>query len=82
MDCQAFESSPVGSLRRITGHDAYLRKDYDHFAFVPNELPASLPLEPLSYKMASEAEREVGRHRREHQAPSQPQLLVRPASHP
>lgn len=79
MDCQAFESSPVGSLRRITGHDAYLRKDYDHFAFVPNELPASLPLEPLSYKMASEAEREVGRLDASTKRLPNPKLLVRPA---
>ena len=35
-----FKESSAGRLVPISGHDAYLGKDYEHFAFVPAPLPA------------------------------------------
>lgn len=48
MDVSKFSSSAAGELRPIRGHDSYLDRDYDHFAFVPVPLPATVPLRSLT----------------------------------
>lgn len=79
MDIESFQDSPVGSLTPARGHDNYLDRDYDHVAFVPNPLPAKLELASATYKLASEAERAIGRlDAGVHRLPD-PSLLVRPA---
>jgi Fic family protein len=79
MDCEAFETSPVGSLVPISGHDHYFQRDYNHFAFVPTPLPASLPLVERTYKLITEADRAVGRLDAAAARLPNPSLLVRPA---
>lgn len=79
MDIPAFQDSPVGHLKRIQGHDAYLDRPYDHFAFVPEPLPPEVPLAPLTIKMMGEAERAVGRLDAAVNRLPNPSLLVRPA---
>lgn len=79
MDVTLFSASPVGQLRPITGHDSYLDRRYDHFAFVPTALPATVPLEPLTIKLMGEAERAVGRLDAAASRLPNPALLVRPA---
>lgn len=61
MDVSKFSSGAVGALQRICGHDSYLQRDYDHFAFVPAPLPAALALDLPTVKLMAEAERAVGR---------------------
>jgi hypothetical protein len=46
---------------RIRGREALLGQGYDHVAFCPAPLPASVPLGERTYKLVSEADRAVGR---------------------
>lgn len=79
MDCDAFRNSPVGSLHPIAGYDSYLKRDFRHYAFLPIPVPSSVPLDELTYKMISEAERAVGRLDAAADRLPNPRLLVRPA---
>ena len=79
VDVSKFSSSPVGELPPIRGHDSYLGRDYDHFAFLPAALPASVPLGSLTIKLMAEAERAVGRLDAAASRLPNPTLLVRPA---
>lgn len=79
MDCERFASSPLGSLVPISGFDHFLKRPYDHFAFVPAPLPSSVPLSEGTYKRVSEAERAIGRLDAAANRLPNPRLLVRPA---
>jgi Fic family protein len=79
MDVSKFSSSLTGKLQPIRGHDSFLDRDYDHFAFVPAPLPATVPLHPLTIKLMAEAERAVGRLDAAASRLPNPTLLVRPA---
>lgn len=79
VDPSRFQSSPVGSLVRITGHDAFLNRDYDHFAFAAKPLPSAPVLEPRTYVRLAEAERAIGRLDASAQRLPNPNLLVRAA---
>ncbi len=79
MDISVFQDSPVGCLQRVRGHDAYLDRPYDHFAFVPQPLPSEVPLAGLTIKLMAEAERSVGRLDAAVNRLPNPSLLVRPA---
>lgn len=78
MDNSLFERSPVGRLQPISGFDAWLKRPYSAFAFVPIPLPDSMPLSEQTYKMVSEAERAVGRLDGAAERLPNPSLLVRP----
>lgn len=75
----AFKESPVGRLVPISGHDAYLKRDYQHYAFVPNALPDSVDLSLRTHKIATEASMSVGRLDFAVKRLPKPWLLVRPA---
>jgi Fic family protein len=79
VDIAAFRASPVGSLHSIRGEDEYLKRSYEHYAFVPHPLPSSVPLEQATYQALSIADREVGRLDAAAERLPNPQLLVRPA---
>jgi Fic family protein len=79
VDIDAFRSSPVGALQLIHGEDEYLKRSYEHYAFVPHPLPACVPLEEATYKALSVADREIGRLDAAAERLPNPQLLVRPA---
>jgi Fic family protein len=79
MDRAAFVRSPVGRLVPIRGYDLYLKREYEHFAFVPNPLPSAFQLEQRTYKLVAEAERAVGRLDAATTRLPNPSLLVRPA---
>lgn len=79
MDIDAFRKSPMGELRPISGHDAYLGQDYKHFAFVPYPLPPSIPLSERTYGRVAGASMAVGRLDFAVQRLPNPSLLVRPA---
>jgi Fic family protein len=63
---------------RIRGRDALLGQGYDHVAFCPASLPASVPLSERTYKLVSEADRAVGRLDAGTGRLPNPSLLVRP----
>jgi Fic family protein len=74
-----FESSPIGKLVPISGTDVRLGQTYEHFAFVPDPLPATVDLTQRTYKLLSEADRAVGGLNAKAQLLPNPSLLVRPA---
>jgi Fic family protein len=74
-----FQRSPVGRLVPVSGHDAYLGRDYNHFAFVPQPLPAEIELSLKAHKLADQASMSVGRLDFAVKRLPDPGLLVRPA---
>lgn len=72
-------SSPVGDLVPVSGHDAYLKRDYNHFAFSPKKLPHSVDLSLKTHKAVSEASLSLGRFDFAVKRLPKPGLLVRPA---
>lgn len=74
-----FENSPVGRLVPVSGHDAYLQRDYSHFAFVPAPLPEQINLSMKAHKLADKASMSVGRLDFAVKRLPDPGLLVRPA---
>lgn len=78
MDVERFSSSPAGELVPISGHDALLRTDYKHSAFVPHRLPHEVALSQATYKTLTEAERAIGRLDAATDRLPNPDLLVRP----
>jgi Fic family protein len=78
VDVQRFSASPVGALLPISGYDALLGTYYNHFAFSPNPLPRTIRLSGRTYKLVSEADREVGRLDAGAGRLPKPEILVRP----
>jgi len=78
MDIDRFRGSPVGHLVPIHGHDAYLRRDYSHYAFVPCKPPEWLELSQGTYKAVADAHLAVGRLDFAVRRLPDPRLLVRP----
>jgi Fic family protein len=74
-----FDESPVGRLVPVSGHDAYLGRDYEHFAFVPAPLPSLIDLSMRTHKLADRASMSVGRLDFAVKRLPDPGLLVRPA---
>lgn len=79
MQVDEFHEASMGSLVRVTGHDSFLHRDYDHFAFVPDALPFELALSQATYKAATEASLALGRLDFAVRRLPNPRLLVRPA---
>ena len=79
MQVDKFIDSHVGRLVPIKGHDGRLDQDFEHFAFVPNPLPATVALGQRTLKLLSEADRAVGALQAMTRLLPRPQLLVRPA---
>jgi Fic family protein len=76
---EAFRDSPAGRLVRVSGHDAYLRRNYLHWAFVPNPLPDDVALSMATHKVAHQASMSLGRLDFAVKRLPTPKLLVRPA---
>jgi Fic family protein len=69
----------MGRLVPVTGRDPNARRDFNHFAFVPNPLPKEIALAQATYKIVGEADRALGAlNARIDQLPN-PGLLIRPA---
>ena len=79
MDPAAFENSPVGRLVPIKGRDRRWDEDFEDYAFVPNPLPASLPLSESTYVIVTDAAMALGRLDAATNRLPNPRLLVRPA---
>lgn len=78
MDIDRFKNSPIGRLVAINGRDAYLQRDYSHYAFVPQPLPATIELNQATYNAVARAHLAVGRLDFAVRRLPQPRLLVRP----
>ncbi len=79
MQVEDFKESSAGRLVPISGRDAYLGKDYEHFAFVPAPLPGEINLSLGAHKVADQASMSVGRLDFAVKRLPDPGLLVRPA---
>lgn len=79
MQVEDFKNSPVGQLVPVSGDDAYLRRDYNHFAFVPAPLPGDARLSMGAHQLADKASMSVGRLDFAVKRLPDPGLLVRPA---
>lgn len=77
MDIEQFEQSPIGHLVPISGTDGFGR-DFDHFAYVPDLLPASLELSVESWNAVMEAGIALGRLDGEGRRLPNPMTLARP----
>ncbi len=78
MDEAALRSSPVGRLVPITGHDGRFGEDYDHWAFVPDPLPAAVELSPTTWNLVGDAMLNLGRLDQAGRQVPNPALLRRP----
>lgn len=79
MDIDLFSGSPAGTLVPIRGWDAELDQAYDHFAYVPRELPTTVELSQETVKLMGEADRALGGLTARIRFLPNPALLVRPA---
>lgn len=79
MQPEAFEKSPVGRLVPIKGHDQRWDEEFEDYAFVPDPLPASLPLSESTYTIVVDAAMALGRLDAATNRLPNPRLLVRPA---
>ena len=76
---ELFQASAPGHLVPITGHDNYLRRDYQHYAYVPDPLPDSMGLMEGTYAAAAVAHGAIGRLDAAIRLLPDPYLLVRPS---
>jgi Fic family protein len=79
MDCEAIKDSPLGTITSIDGVDPRTGEHYDHFAYVPDPLPDTLPLESATWTVVSRAEAALARSDQAGQQVPDPALLRRPA---
>ena len=77
MDPQLVQS-PVGELVFVTGHDRRYDEHYEHVAFVPQELPERIELEPATWTSVTTAQAAIARLDGAVSELPDPTLLVRP----
>jgi len=78
VDIARFQNPSPGKLVPISGHDAYLQRDYRHFAFVPYPLPSEVQLCQATHKAVAQAHLALGRLDFAVRRLPEPRLLVRP----
>jgi len=78
VDIDRFKNSPVGHLVPISGHDAYLQRDYTYSAFVPCPPPSMITLSQGTYNAVTKAALALGRLDFAVRRLPEPRLLVRP----
>jgi Fic family protein len=79
MDIERLSRSPIGSLVPISGVDPITGKEFEHFAFVPDPLPAVVTLASATWTAVVSAEAALGRLDQAAQQFPEPALLRRPA---
>ncbi|WP_370328308.1 Fic family protein [Euzebya sp.] len=78
MDIERFKNSPIGQLVPVHVHDRRDDQYYDHFAYVPHPLPATIPLSQATFTAINEATLALGRLDGMARLLPNPLLLVRP----
>jgi Fic family protein len=79
VDFETFSQSPIGQLVPISGYDHRLNQPYDHWAYVPDKLPAEVPLTQPTINVMGQADRALGSLSARIRLLPNPQLLVMPA---
>jgi Fic family protein len=80
MDLDKLRDSPVGALVPISGYDSRFDEEYDYFAYVPDPLPAELPLDAATYAAVIDATAAMARADQAASLLPNPVLLARPAT--
>ncbi|WP_431238152.1 Fic family protein [Mycolicibacterium aichiense] len=80
MDVDKLSESPVGQLVAISGYDPRFKEPYDYVAFVPDPLPAELPLDAVTYAAVIDASAAMARADQAASLLPNPVLLARPAT--
>jgi len=79
MDIEGLASSPIGAIVPISGTDPLNGRHFDHFAYVPDPLPADVELRSATWTQVAAAEGALGRLDQAAQQFPEPTLLRRPA---
>jgi len=79
LDRESFRNTSSGSLVRITGHDQYLNRSYDHLAFQPANLASVIRWNRAPTDWRAKRDRAVGRLDAAVTRLPNPRLLLRPA---
>lgn len=80
MDIDAIKDSPIGSLVPISGFDQRTGSEYEHWAYLPDELPEDVPLTSATWTAVAQAEAALGRLDEASQQVPAPGLLRRAAT--
>lgn len=78
MDVELMRGSPIGRVVPVRVYDARDGETYDHFAYIPDPLPATVDLTPPSWKVIADAQTAIGRLDGAVSELPNPMLLVRP----
>src|SRR4051812_37362297 len=79
MDVDLIRTSPIGDVVRINGFDQRSGEGYNHWAYVPNPLPAIVDLSAATWTAAARAEAALARLDEASRQLPEPSLLRRPA---
>ncbi|HET6735795.1 Fic/DOC family N-terminal domain-containing protein, partial [Mycobacterium sp.] len=71
--------SPIGQVVPIQGFDPRFNEEFEHFAYVPDDLPEMIELHPLTYSQVVEATAALARADQATALLPNPTLLARPA---
>jgi Fic family protein len=78
MDVEAVRDSPIGKLVPISGIDPRSMKEWDYWAYLPDDLPAMPPLTPHALALSAKAAAAVARLDEAVAQLPRPEILVRP----
>lgn len=76
MDIASFKKSPIGHLVSISGFDPRLKREFNHWAFVPMALPEDLSLKTETHSLVASASREMGRLQSAFEQLPRPEILL------
>ncbi len=79
MDISLFTSPEMGTLVPISGHNRRRNEDYEHFAFLPTDLPLTIQLTNRTHSLVSVASMAVGRLQEYVKRLPKPEILLRPS---
>jgi Fic family protein len=79
VDLDAIRNSPIGSLVPISGTDGATGRHFEHFAYVPDPLPADVALSSGTWTRVAAAQAALGRLDQAARQIPEPALLRRPA---
>lgn len=79
MDYESLATSPLGSVVPISGTDPLTGQSFEHYAYVPTPLPATVSLASATWTQVAAAEAALGRLDETARQFPEPALLRRPA---
>jgi Fic family protein len=79
MDVDLIRRSPIGHVVPISGFDRRTGEHYEHWAYIPDPLPASVDLRTPTWSRVAQAEAALGRLDEASRQVPEPSLLRRPA---